>query len=54
MATGTTAPVSATAGASEGRLASEFDLVRENGARVRLSDYQGKETVVVVFFRGQT
>jgi len=50
----TAAPVSATAGAGEGRLAPEFDLVRENGARVRLSDYRGKETVVVVFFRGQT
>ncbi len=50
----TATPVSATVGASEGRLAPDFDLVRENGARVRLSDYRGKETVVLVFFRGQT
>ncbi len=53
----TLAPASVTpsaAGASEGRLAPEFDLVRENGARVSLSDYRGKETVVLIFFRGQT
>jgi peroxiredoxin len=31
-----------------------FDLMRENGSRVRLGDYLGKETVVLVFFRGQT
>ena len=31
-----------------------FDLMRENGARVRLSDYRGKQTVVLIFFRGQT
>ncbi len=50
----TAAPVSATVGAMEGRLAPDFDLVRENGARVSLGDYRGKETVVLVFFRGQT
>jgi hypothetical protein len=50
----TPAPVSVTAGANEGHLAPEFDLLREDGAHVRLSDYAGKQTVVLVFFRGQT
>ena len=34
--------------------ASDFNLIRENGSRVRLSDYRDKQTVVLVFFRGQT
>jgi len=42
------------AGTRVGQLAPDFNLIRETGSRVRLSDYRGKQTVVLVFFRGQT
>ncbi len=41
-------------GTVAGQLAPDFNLMRENGGRVRLGDYRGKQTVVLVFFRGQT
>ena len=34
--------------------APEFSLPRENGQTVRLSDFRGKSSVVLVFYRGQT
>jgi cytochrome c biogenesis protein CcmG/thiol:disulfide interchange protein DsbE len=45
------APVTATPALS---LAPDFSLARENGTLVRLSDYRNKESVVLVFYRGQT
>ncbi len=42
------------AGTMVGQLAPDFDLIRESGSRVRLSDYRGKQMVVLIFFRGQT
>jgi cytochrome oxidase Cu insertion factor (SCO1/SenC/PrrC family) len=35
-------------------IAPDFNLPRENGNQARLSDYRGKSTVVLVFYRGQT
>lgn len=37
-----------------GQRAPDFDLPRENGQTLRLSDYRGKSAVVLVFYRGQT
>jgi peroxiredoxin len=34
--------------------ASDFSLPRENGETVTLSDYRGKSSVVLVFYRGET
>jgi len=50
----TVASTALPAGTRVGQLAPDFNLIRENGSRVRLSDYQGEQTVVLVFFRGQT
>ena len=36
------------------RTAPDFSLPRENGETVRLSDYRGKSSAVLVFYRGQT
>lgn len=37
-----------------GERAPDFALPRENGRTLRLSDYRGRSTVVLVFYRGQT
>lgn len=37
-----------------GALALDFALPREDGTTVRLSDYRDKQSVVLVFYRGQT
>lgn len=34
--------------------APDFDLPRDNGGRVALADYRDKQSVVLVFYRGQT
>ena len=34
--------------------APDFSLVRDNGQTIRLADYRGKSSVVLVFYRGQT
>jgi hypothetical protein len=36
------------------RLAPDFSLLRENGQKVRLSEFRDKSSVVLVFYRGQT
>jgi hypothetical protein len=53
-ATATTVPVEIPVGAKEGQLAPDFTLNSADGKAIKLSDYRGKETVVLIFFRGQT
>ena len=36
------------------RTAPDFSLARDNGQTIRLADYRGKSSVVLVFYRGQT
>jgi len=45
----TTTPVAALS-----KIAPDFNLPRETGQSVKLSDYRDKSTVVLVFYRGQT
>ena len=37
---------------NEGVLAPDFELVDTHGQKVKLSDYRGKQAVVLVFTRG--
>jgi hypothetical protein len=51
-------PVTSTAAIAEQTgnlvLAPDFNLPREDGSLIRLSDYRGKSTIVLVFYRGRT
>lgn len=47
-------PAGAAAQTPPARRATEFTLPRETGALVALADYRDKESVVLVFYRGQT
>ena len=50
----TTAPPTLTVSITVGMAAPDFSVLREEGTPVQLSNYRGKETVVLVFYRGQT